>query len=615
MIGLFGRDDYSVLGIASILDVEKIPYRRLARLEPCAGELLVVTAPDLSAAEIAAISRQRAVVLSGGVEFARQVFGASNPRLHNGSCSIALNEPIWAARLTQVAGSFGKSALCIPSAPMCCTEDIGRGATLAVFTPSPRPGGVSAPAIARQRGCVWSAVDLGAAFANLLTENYLPDSPRQISPSLSPWVRRQAEATYYAAPSWVRRRVQRRSYSALERRLHSNTERVSEYPIDATGWLLIALVKRLILLAGGVLVRLERWPTPYRAAAALTHDLEPRRYAYGPGLRRLLSEVEAGGHVPAFGLVARASARYLTEACAARLSTHEVFCHGLEHRGENVHGRAQVAATMQTARAELEQQLQRPVRGYRSPRLDRSPDLAWALDRSGFQYDSSYPDVDRENMAHFGRGVRLNLPFRPIIEDEQGRARFSRCLELPLTAPDCIQPLFAGHNVAMLRASVQAKAAFVRDTEGLYVALVHAGVFGDRDADVRAEHLAFVRGQLQQSGFWLAGIGQIADWWRGRDALRLTVRDRDLRIKNTANCPLEGVRVVVEELVGKAVGKTVIPLPPLDVGTEVAVKLPCSTRFPIAWPYASVGAASAPSSTQPAAVSEVRVGPKKGLRA
>jgi hypothetical protein len=66
------------------------------------------------------------------------------------------------------------------------------------------------------------------------------------------------------------------------------------------------------------------------------------------------------------------------------------------------------------------------VLGYRSPRLDRSPDLAWALDRAGFRYDSSYPDVDRENMANFGRGVRLNVPFRPLIDDGNGGLRPSR---------------------------------------------------------------------------------------------------------------------------------------------------------------------------------------------
>jgi hypothetical protein len=81
-----------------------------------------------------------------------------------------------------------------------------------------------------------------------------------------------------------------------------------------------------------------------------------------------------------------------------------------------------------------------------------------------------------------------------------------------------------------------------------------------------------------------------------------------LCIKNTGHWPMEGVRVVVEESVGEAVGKTVIPLPPLDVGTEVAIHLPGSTRFPAAWPYVPVAAAAAPCSAPPsaAAVRSVR---------
>jgi len=589
MIRLFGRDEYSVLGIASILDIEKIPYRRLARLDGGAGDLLLVTAADLSTAEMAALGGQPAIVLNGGPRFARHVFGARHPHSHCGACSIALDSPLWPAALTRSAERFGKSVLRIPAAPMCRTVGSTLGTTVARFGPTPGGSGISGPAIVQHGGCVWSAVDLGAAFASLLSEHYCPDAPRgELLARQMRRLRRPAESAYYAAPDAVRRWIQRRAYAIAEERLHANEEVASAYPVDDSGWLLIELVKRLIVLAAGVCVRLERWPAPHRAAATLTHDLEPRRYTYTRGLDRLLRAVEASGHVPAFGLVARSSARYLTETFARRLKTQEVICHGLDHRGEPVHGRAQVASRMQVARAELEQQLRCVVRGYRSPRLDRSPDLAWALDQSGFRYDSSYPDVDRENVRHYGRGVRLNLPFRPIIEDEAGRAVFSRCLELPLTAPDCVQPLFAGEEIAMLRTAVETKAAFVRTSGGLYVALVHAGVFGDRDAEVRADHLAFVRYQLGHPDFWLAGIGQVAEWWCAREALRLCVYGREVSVTNAGSSAIVGVRLVVDRAEGEAVRQVVIPLPALVSGAAVTVRIPCSTHGP--------GAGSFPSS-------------------
>jgi peptidoglycan/xylan/chitin deacetylase (PgdA/CDA1 family) len=570
MIALFGHDDYSVMGITSILDIEKIPYRRLPALKQCPGELLLVAAAELSAEELACVERQPALVLNGGLRFARALFGASAPSARIGGCAISLDEPIWPADVRQLAAGFGKESLHLPLAPVCETRRIARGTTVAALSPSPSLEEPHCPAVVQLNRCVWSAIDLGAAFANLLTEQYLPERSRPGRLSARPRLQRLAEGAYYAAPEFLRRWVQRRSYAELERRLQNDGEQVSDYPIDATGWLLIELVKTLIRLAAGALVRLERWPAPYRAASALTHDLEPRPYAYTRGLGRLLGRIDDNGHPAALGLVTAASARYLEDKSIAQMARHEIICHGLEHRGEASAGRSQLIDRMQTARARLEWRLQRRINGYRSPRLDRSSDLAWALDQSEFQYDSSYPDVDRENLSHFGAGVRVNVPYRPPIEEERDRFRYSRCLELPLTAPDCIQPLFAGADVATLRATVASKAEFVLATGGLYVALVHGGVFGERDADTREAHLDFVCGQLRQTGFWMAGVGQIVEWWRCREALRVSVRDGEVHVVNTGYQPVTGVRVVVEDVAGN----TVIPLPPLAAGGEVAVGLP-----------------------------------------
>ncbi len=107
---------------------------------------------------------------------------------------------------------------------------------------------------------------------------------------------------------------------------------------------------------------------------------------------------------------------------------------------------ARRAPTLERARVRLERRLGRSVVGYRSPRLDRSPDLAWALDRAGFRYDSSYPDVDRENMRELRPRRAAERAVPPAARRRRRTLRPSRCLELPLTAPDCIQPLFAGES-------------------------------------------------------------------------------------------------------------------------------------------------------------------------
>jgi peptidoglycan/xylan/chitin deacetylase (PgdA/CDA1 family) len=255
-----------------------------------------------------------------------------------------------------------------------------------------------------------------------------------------------------------------------------------------------------------------------------------------------------------------------------------VLCHGLEHRGEQVWGRARVATTLERARVRLERKLGRSVTGYRSPRLDRSPDLAWALDRAGFVYDSSFPDVDRENMANFGRGVRLNVPFRPLIDDGNGGVRPSRCLELPLTAPDCIQPLFAGESPERLRQTVESKVEFLGATGGLYVALVHGGVFDDHDADLRTAHLEFVYRQLRRADVWLAGMDDLADWWCRRESLKLTVKASAVHVTNTGTQPIAGARVIID----RDGGECVLNVPPLPAGAQIALVVPRSRALPAA---------------------------------
>jgi hypothetical protein len=300
----------------------------------------------------------------------------------------------------------------------------------------------------------------------------------------------------------------------------------------------------------------------------LTHDIEPCIYAYTAGLEQLLSRVARSGHPATFGLVAGPASRSLFVRSEAQLRRAEVLCHGLEHRGETLEGsRIDIAAGIASARTILERRLERPIKGFRSPRLDRSPDLVWALDRLGFEYDSSYPDVDRESLDHFGGGVRINVPFRPPIVTQDGRLRPSRCLELPVSAPDCIQPLFQGDDIRQLRRAVRAKIAFVRETGGLYVGIVHGGVFGDRDGSRRGAHLSFVSRQLSRPDVWLATAGDVAQWWVAREHLAIrTVADR-IVVTNEGRLPVAGARVLVD----RDAGTTVLPVPLLEPGETVTL--------------------------------------------
>ena len=136
-----------------------------------------------------------------------------------------------------------------------------------------------------------------------------------------------------------------------------------------------------------------------------------------------------------------------------------------------------------------------------------------------------------------------------------------------MSAPDCIQPLFEGASHWTLRAAVREKLAFVRETSGLYVGIVHAGVFGARDADRREAHLRFVARQARRPGVWLASLREIADWWRARECVATAMDGDRVLLRNDGARPASGLRVVLEQ----DGGTRVLPVPTLPPGATVVL--------------------------------------------
>ena len=555
MIDLLIGDDRRSFGIVTALAVAGIPARRIARASEFDGGVLVVAA-DLLDGAAAELARQVPTVVLGerGAE--------GPPPLAGVPLGLSLDDPIWPAPVRTLARAYAGGMVQLPQATVHRTPTGSDGQVLATVQD---PHGRRVPAVVQRGTQVWCLLDLGSALTDLVAEAYVPEPATR---SMRPGATRSALALYYRAPDAVRRVVQRRSYARLDRHLRALGARASTYPVDPTGWLLVELMKALIRRAGGTLVRLAHWPAPYESAAILTHDVEPSIYAYTAGLEQLLVSVARNGHPATFGLVAGPATRSLFVRSEAGLRRAEVMCHGLEHRGETLDGsRIDIAAGIERARAMLERRLDRVIAGFRSPRLDRSGDLLWALDCLGFEYDSSYPDVDRESLDHFGAGVRLNVPYRPPIAEDDGRLRASRCLELPVSAPDCIQPLFQGDDIRQLRRAVRAKIAFVRGTGGLYVGIVHGGVFGERDSVRRGSHLSFVRQQLDAPDVWLANAADVARWWTAREHVAVRVVADRLVVTNDGRLPVAGARILVE----RAGETTALTVPLLEPGQSVAL--------------------------------------------
>ena len=557
MIDLLIGDDRRSFGIITALAVEGIPVRPITRASEFDGGVLVATADRLDGAAASLARQVPTVVLGEG-----DGVGGPRPALVDVPLGLSLDDPIWPASVRALARAHAGGVLQLPQATVHVAPPGLDGQVLATAQDQ---HGRRVPAVVQRGSQVWCLLDLGSALTDLVTEAYVPEPATR---SMRPGATRSALALYYRAPDAVRRVVQRHSYARLDRHLRTLGARASTYPVDPTGWLLVELMKALIRRAGGVLVRVAHWPAPYESAAILTHDVEPSIYAYTAGLEQLLASVARNGHPATFGLVAGPATRSLFVRSEAGLRGAEVMCHGLEHRGETLDGsRIDIAAGIERARTMLERRLDRAITGFRSPRLDRSSDLLWALDRLGFEYDSSYPDVDRESLDHFGAGVRLNVPYRPPIVEGEGRLRASRCLELPVSAPDCIQPLFQGDDIRQLRRAVRTKIAFVRDTGGLYVGIVHGGVFGERDSARRGSHLAFVRRQLDGPDVWLANAADVARWWTAREHVAVRVVAGRLVVTNQGRLPVAGARILIE----RDGETTALPVPLLEPGQSVAL--------------------------------------------
>lgn len=416
--------------------------------------------------------------------------------------------------------------------------------------------------VLRSGQCTWCTLPLGETLATTLTEG-CKQHPRQ---GMTPHI---AQQLYYQLPEWLRMRRKRSAHQQREEELAQRKNR-SEYPVDDSGQELSKLFLSLIRQSAGWLVRLGRWPAPYHSAATLTHDVEPSAYSHRRGLSQLLQVAAQSGHVPSLGLVSKAAREYVGKRFP--FTDLRVYCYGQQHRGEAVTGsRDQIAGVLREAKFRLEQMTGSEVRGFRSACLERSTDLFQALSESGFAYSSSCPDVDRESKSNYGGGVRWNLPFRPLLEGSDGHFLFSDCLELPVSAPNCIEPLLCGESTDALRQAIRDKIDFVAKNGLMYIGVVRPGAFGDSDSDRCMDQLRFVVKELERKGAWLTTMDEIASWWMRREQVQLTISDGCCVAKNKGDHEVEDLRLVIEDEQGRVTGN--IDLPVLVAGGTVRVEL------------------------------------------
>jgi hypothetical protein len=407
--------------------------------------------------------------------------------------------------------------------------------------------------LVRSGDCYWWRTPIGEILTGWVREENVPEIVQggaHLLPSFE-----------NNLPDWVRLRLRTREQERLQKSLW-NQQDPSSYPVDVSGLLQLELLKTAIRQACGFLVRLERWPAGCRAAAVLTQDLDSPRTAehglrLGLGLQKRERQPLSLGVTPEFDV----------PGGLEHLRDSEVYClgdFGDREAGNPLH--------LREPKERLERRFGRRVLGFRARGLRRHSLRNMWLDHSGYDYSSSVPDVDRETMSHFGGGVRWNLPFRPPVCDGFD-LRESRCLEIPVSAPSCIEPLFAGAGVDCLRQAVTAKLEFLCETGGIFCGLSRSGSFGMADAQRRSSHLQWMAGQIRQhGGFWLTTMDQAATWWRRREQVALSRVGSGWVAGNKGPDTVAGLRVVVEDVAGKVMEHR--DLPALAPGAQAYADLP-----------------------------------------
>ena len=343
--------------------------------------------------------------------------------------------------------------------------------------------GIAVTAISRREdGSILLPFDPNALIAGYWSERYL----QYVRPATINVLSALARAGYYRARPLLPRSVQmgmRRSF----RRVQSKAQ-FPRWPIEpALHDLYDFLFALLVAFAERPIPYLGPWPRNWSWALVLTHDVEARSgYESLDDLLELELEL---GYRSSWNFVPRGS--YTVDPAVLRSLTDrgfEIGVHGLHHDGRDL------APSTAHRRVPLMQQSAREweARGFRSPATLRSAD---AIERLGFQYDSSYSDTAPFEPQAGGCCTWLPYGLGGVVE-------------LPIT-------VVQDHTLFEIIGSDDGrmwleKALFLRHRGGMALFLTHPDYVNERV-------LGAYRGVLEEfagdATAWKALPRDVADWW------------------------------------------------------------------------------------------------------
>lgn len=348
------------------------------------------------------------------------------------------------------------------------------------------------------------------AFNRLLYERYANDA--------GGWKRRM----YYAFKPFIPRPVQlalRRRYVGIQA-----AKDFPSWPVETAGVEIAhgCMKEAVASSAAGSVLRIGPWPKGYRAAFAITHDVE-----WDTGLRRApsIQEIESRlGFVASWNLVPERYPIDWSVVDGLRARGGEIGIHGLKHDGRLF----QSERTFRRRLKKIEAYAARwGAVGFRSPSTLRNAEWMRAMK---FEYDSSFPDTDPYEPQPGG----CCSPW-PYVLGEM--------VELPLTMPQdhTVFEILAQNDLKIW----EEKLEWLLEVGGIILINVHPDYLMSEDRLRTYER--FLAGMRERPGIWHALPAEIARWWRDRSKTQLRATGETIRLEGPGSARAGLLRLRLRE--------------------------------------------------------------------
>jgi peptidoglycan/xylan/chitin deacetylase (PgdA/CDA1 family) len=412
----------------------------------------------------------------------------------------------------------------------------------------------SVAAYRRPPGESYYAVVLGESA---LGAGLPPGARMEIRPANQLVFRGGDRAVYFAA--YDRRPVAQggeRWFDGAVARARVGPGRVAAFGFDLTGlaggWsedvARTVVANAVTWAAGRPVAHLAPWPRGKRAAAVVAQDVEAD-YRNARGAAELLQRREVPTTFFLVGSLAEANPRVTTALAGAG----EIGSHTWDHRAVDALTGPQVAASLADAKRRTEALAGGPIAGFRPPeeRFTMETLRGWA--RAGGEYVFASND---------GRAAAPEIV--PLGRDT--------IVLLARSADDDFEVLERAdvRDRGVMTREMMRQVDDVAAWRGLYIFSYHSHMFARDDLLPVVDALA--KRLKADDGVWLARAGDVARWWRARDAVRVepAADGASVTATNTGRTPFRGGVLLVDLPSGT---QRRVALPDLAPGARVTIPL------------------------------------------